>query len=393
MKKCNIRVIYLFLLALISSLSSAYAGEIIVKDANSFYEAVKHAQPGTTILVASGAYEGVFYFENIKGTADRPVVIAAQDPANPPHIVSTHEGMHFVDAEYLEVRDLVIDDWRENGFHVDDGGSFETPSRHIVLKNITIRGGGNEKGIFHGIKLTGVVEFVLENCVVENWPSGGAGINMLGSHEGVVTGCTVRNSAGRGEMGLQTKGGTSDILITKNRFLNAGLKALSLGGSTGLSGFRPPFQGYEAKNIWVEGNLIVGSESAIVFASSEDVTVRFNTIYLPEKWAVRILQDNTSPGSIPCRNGTFTDNIVVFQSGWLQGGINIGKGTAPETFRFARNAWYCENRPGRSQPYLPTLEEDGIYGQDPLLRSPSENDFSLQDGSPAIGKGHTALKK
>ncbi len=392
MKKCNIRAIYLFLLALISSLSFAYADEMIVKDSNSFYEAVKHAQPGTTILVAPGTYEGVFYFEQIKGTADQPVVIGAQDPANPPHIVSAHEGMHFVDAEYLEVRDLVIDDWRENGFHVDDGGSFETPSRHIVLKNITVRG-GREKGTFHGIKLTGVVNFRIENCIVENWPSGGAGINLLRSHRGIVTGCTVKNSPGRGEMGFQTKGGTSDILITGNRFFEAGLKALSLGGSSGLSAFGPLFPGYEAKNIRVEGNLVVGSESAIVFASSEDVTVQFNTIYLPEKWAVRILQDNTSPGSIPCRNGTFTDNIVVFQSGWLQGGINIGKGTAPETFRFARNAWYCENRPGRSQPYLPTPEEDGIYGQDPLFRSPSENDFSLQDGSPAAGKGHTALSK
>ncbi len=374
--------------------ASVFGDEIEVKDTNGLYEAISQAKPGAQILIAPGAYQGVFYFENIKGTKDQPIIIRAQDTSNPPRLSSANEGIHFVDAEYLEVRDLVIEDWRGNGFHVDDGGSFETPSRHIVLRNITVRGGGEEKGTFHGIKLTGVVDFVLENCVVENWPNGGAGINLLRSHQGVVTGCTVKNSPGRGEMGLQTKGGTSDILITGNRFFEAGLKALSLGGSSGWSAFGPLFPGYEAKNIHVEGNLIVGSESAIVFASSEDVIVRFNTIYLPEKWAVRILQDNNTPGSIPCRNGQFTDNIVVFRSGvWVEGGINIGEGTAPETFQFARNVWYCENRPGQSEPYFPTFEEEGIYGEDPLFRNPLQNDFSLQEGSPAAGKGHTALRK
>ncbi|HXV27939.1 MAG TPA: right-handed parallel beta-helix repeat-containing protein, partial [bacterium] len=245
--------------------------------------------------------------------------------------------------------------------------------------------------VYFGIKFTGVVDFALEKCVIENWPDGGAGINLLGSHWGVVTGCTLRNSVGRGEMGLQAKGGTADILISGNRFFEAGLKALSLGGSTGLNAFHPSFQGSETKNITVEGNLIVGSESAIVFASSENVIVRFNTIYLPHKWAVRILQDNNQPGSIPCRNGQFTDNIVVFRSGWTDGGINVGKGTAPETFRFARNLWYCENRPGWSQPFLPVPEKDGVYGKDPLFRDPARNDFSLQEGSPATGKGRTAM--
>ena len=69
---------------------------------------------------------------------------------------------------------------------------------------------------------------------------------------------------------------------------------------------------------------------------------------------------------MPCRGGVVEDNLIVFRAdSWSEGGVNIGPGTAPESFRFARNAWYCEDRPDRSRPRLPVSETEGIYGQDP----------------------------
>jgi hypothetical protein len=43
--------------------------------------------------------------------------------------------------------------------------------------------------------------------------------------------------------------------------------------------------------------------------------------------------------------------------------VNLGAGTAPETFTFARNWWYCVDQPERSRPKLPTPEIDGVYGR------------------------------
>ncbi|MBI5802852.1 MAG: hypothetical protein HZA92_19290 [Verrucomicrobia bacterium] len=45
--------------------------------------------------------------------------------------------------------------------------------------------------------------------------------------------------------------------------------------------------------------------------------------------------------------------------------VNVGGGTAPETFRFESNQWFAEDRPTASKPRLPVAEKDGIYGRDP----------------------------
>ena len=65
---------------------------------------------------------------------------------------------------------------------------------------------------------------------------------------------------------------------------------------------------------------------------------------------------------MPARRGQFTDNLIVVDSTRALE-VNVGAGTAPETFGFARNAWLNTEAPLRSRPNLPTAEVDGIYGQ------------------------------
>jgi hypothetical protein len=143
-----------------------------------------------------------------------------------------------------------------------------------------------------------------------------------------------------------------------------------VGGSTGLEFFRPPLaptgEFAEARAIRVEGNTFVGGGCAIAFVGVDGAIVRFNTIERPTRWALRILQENRAAGFVACRNGEFSDNLIVFDSGhWSEGGVNIGPSTAPATFKFARNWWYCSDRPDRSTPQLPTPESRGVYGRDP----------------------------
>jgi hypothetical protein len=210
---------------------------------------------------------------------------------------------------------------------------------------------------------------------------------MVGCHRGEIIGCTFRHGDTTGDNGVQAKGGSSDVAIRRCRFESSGQRAINLGGSTGLAFFRPRPQGYEARDLLVEDCTFSGSATPVAFVGVDGAVVRHNTIYRPRKWGFRILQETREPGFVPCRNGQFTDNLVVFRSDEMSVPINIGDATDPQSFTLARNAWYCLDAPDRSRPSLPIPETDGVYGVDPNLRDAQHGDLRLPPGSPVRSAG------
>ena len=63
----------------------AYAQDAPVRVSNrdQVVAALNQAKPGTTILIEPGTYRGGLSRDNLQGTADRPIVIAAADPERP----------------------------------------------------------------------------------------------------------------------------------------------------------------------------------------------------------------------------------------------------------------------------------------------------------------------
>ena len=348
-----------------------HAAEVKVNGASEFRAAVAAAKPGTRILLAGGNYGAGFHFRNLRGEEKQPIVIAAADSKNPPIFRDGNVSMHLSNPAYVELHDLVFTKLSQNGINIDDGGSNTNASaRGIVLRGLRISDVGGE-GNHDGIKLSGIWDFRVSGCTIERWGTrGGSAIDMVGCHRGVIEGNTIRhnNPEPPNCTGVQGKGGTSDLVIRRNRFDYAGGRAVNIGGSTGLPYFRPALvegrENAEARNLRVEGNTFVGASAPVAFVGVDGAVVRFNTIERPGRWALRILQENKAAGFVACRNGEFTDNTIVFDSTrWGEGGVNIGAGTAPATFKFARNWWYCVDNPERSKPRLPTAEVDGNYGR------------------------------
>lgn len=348
--------------------------------------AVQDAKPGTVIQIQSGTYRGGISFSNIHGTASKPIEIRGSSSAAPPIFVGGTSGLQFSNVSYLELRDLRFEKATGNGLNIDDGGSISTPSHHVTLRRIIVR--DLPKGNHDGIKLSGVDDFRVESCQLERW--GGSGIDLVGCHRGVIEQCTFRDG---GDSGVQAKGGSSEVAIRKSRFLNAGLRSINLGGSTGMPYFRPSVAAmgnsrYEARNLTVEHCTFVGGGAPIAFVGCDGAVVKQNTIIDPGKWAIRILLETTAAGFVPCRNGVFEGNLIVFSSNnWSAGGVNIGPGTDAGSFKFTRNWWFCKDRPNSSKPSLPTAERDGVYGRDPLLTVLSDGTARLAKDSPAKGFG------
>jgi hypothetical protein len=239
-----------------------------------------------------------------------------------------------------------------------------------------------------GIKLSGVDDFRVESCVIERWGSTGSGIDMVGCHDGRITGCTFRHRRSDAGRGVQIKGCSKDVTVQKCRFENAGGRAVNLGGSTGLPYFRPKPSRYEAKDVTVEDCTFIGSMAPVAFVGVDGAIVRYNTIYRPTRWVARILQETQLQEFVPCRNGRFTNNLVVFRDDELRTAVNVGGGTAPQTFKFAQNHWYCINNPRRSDRIsLPVKETGGTYGRAPQFRDAKAGDLRLKMTSPVRNAG------
>lgn len=380
-------------LAIVLLALPARAQTTTVRDADGLRQAVRSAKPGATILLAPGEYGGGFYFEGVKGGPGKPVTIAAADPKEPPTFTGGSSAMHFTDAAHLELRDLVLTGATANGLNLDDGGSFDTPSHHVVLLRLKVTDVG-ARGNEDAVKLSGVTDFRVEDCAFERWGAGGgSAIDMVGCHRGAVERC--RFTHPEAQNAVQMKGGCSGVAVRRCRFEDAGSRAVNIGGSTGFEFFRPPLGDpphAEARDIRVEGNTFRGSDAPFAFVGVDGAVVRFNTVYRPRRWAMRILQETTDDGFVPCRNGEFSRNIVVFRSDeWREGGVNIGPGTDAASFRFEGNVWFCADAPARSRPKLPAEEKKGVYGTDPGLMDPEMGDLRLRKDSPAREAGADAL--
>lgn len=214
------------------------------------------------------------------------------------------------------------------------------------------------------LKLSGVDDFEIRNCRFINGSPGGSGIDMVGCHNGLITKCRFEN---QGSNSIQAKGGTSDIRIEANFFKNGGQRAVNLGGSTGLAFFRQLDARYEAARLKVYSNVFTGSQAAVAFVGCIDSEVVNNTIFLPEKWVIRILQETVDVTRFfPCGNNVLRNNIV-YRDDRVSTDCNIGGNTNQQSFVFSNNLWYNPQNSGWAGPVLPVTESNAVVGKNPLF--------------------------
>jgi len=334
----------------------AQANDLIVRDAASLRDALRDLKPGTTLKIAPGEYPGGHAVSGIE-----KLTIEALDPKQPPVFKGGKTGFQFSRCADLTLSHLHITGQSLNGLNLDDGGDLAHPVTGITLDHIEVSDIGPQ-GNHDAIKCSGLDNATIRDCTITGW--GGQGIDFVGCHRSLITGCRFIGKEGfSASAGIQLKGGTSDVTVEMCHFTNAGERPLNLGGSTGLPYFRPQGAKHEAARLIVRNNTIEGSLCAAAFVGVDGAEFVGNIIVYPEKWIFRILQETREPGFVPCRNVLIKDNRLTFRRSQVQTDINLGEGTAPETFRFENNHWYAEDKPQASKPQLPVEEKGGVYGQ------------------------------
>ncbi|NIS51731.1 MAG: hypothetical protein GWN00_33005 [Aliifodinibius sp.] len=376
---------------ILSLFGQLYAKDITVHNSSELLNVLRKPQDIGSILLVPGEYRGGIYIQGISGAAGNPITIRGVDPKNPP-VFSGGGGqaIHMADCSYVTLANIKVQGYSSNGINIDDGGSFEMPSHHIVVENVTILNTG-PTGNRDALKMSGVDEFVVRGCRFEGW--GGSGIDMVGCHSGKVTGCTFVGKKGYSQSnGIQLKGGTAKVIVETCLFKNAGHRSINLGGSTGLQFFRPKVGDYEATDITIAGNRFIGSMAPVAWVTARGGHVHHNTIILPEKWILRILQETKNTKFKPCHDGIFENNLVIYDSR-VNVFVNVGPRTAPATFTFRKNGWHQVD--GSRKPVLPVQEQGGIYNVKVSLdsRSQERGVVKIQDSGLGDIGAHSYIRK
>lgn len=342
------------------------------------------ATPGTRVLVAAGSY-GQVVLPSLRGEPGRPIAIIGEGEV----LIDggAGVGLRMSDGEYVVLQGLTLRAG-VHGMNLDDGSSYDTPAHHLVLRDITIPSAGSG-GNNDCIKMSGVDDFWILDSDITGCNRGEL-VDMVGCHRGVIAGNYFHEPVGNG---VQAKGGSSDILITGNRFERIPGRSVNAGGSTGLEFFRPIDAPHEAARIHVIANVFVDggavSGAAIAFVGCDACVFAHNTIVNPQSWVARVLQESTDARFVPSRNGVFSNNVIVLDTSDLRTYFNIGTNTAPETFRLERNLWYATDQGAGWAPTYASLpaEIDPILQMDPALVDRARGRLPARRSEPGAGRG------
>lgn len=340
----------LWLVVIATFCPQSLADEVSVRSDAELRAALREVKAGSVIKVAAGTYSGGWTVRDVER-----LTIEGTTPENPPVFSGGSVAWHFSRCNGLRMRHLRITGQTGNGVNLDDGGVLDQPMVDATIEQLHISNIG-PKGNCDGLKASGLDRLTVHECNFEGWA--GQATDLVGCHQVTIRKCTYTGKEGfRGTAGVQIKGGSERVIVEECRFVNAGERPINVGGSTGAAYFRPPGAKYESRRVIVRSNTIEGGLCAVAFVGTEDSEFSGNTIRFPEKWIFRILQENTSPGFVPCRNVKIVDNDIRFRGSSVQVECNIGSGTEPKTFRFRGNQWLAVDQPENFRPKLPTEEE------------------------------------
>lgn len=355
--------------------------------------AAKFATPGMAIRLGPGVHRGGVLVEALRGRSDAPIWIGGERGGGA-IIEGGGEAMHLSRAAYVVVHDLEVRGTANNGINSDDGGRYDDAQAACVqvFRRLKIHDVGSD-GNQDGLKLSGVRGFVVDGCEFSRCGGrgSGSGVDMVGCHDGVIARSKFTDLSANG---VQAKGGTADVLVTRCRMERAGERSINIGGSTGPEFFRPPLSrdvaNAEARRIRVIANVFVGSEAPIAFVGATDCVVAHNTIVDPQRWVVRILQESVTKGGVDfeaCGRNRFEANLVSFRRGSIHAGVNVGANVDVASFVFGRNLWFASDGAQGSRLALPVNENGGVVGADPKFRDAAAGDYSICKHSGAAGKG------
>jgi Ca2+-binding RTX toxin-like protein len=272
--------------------------------------AVKAAKPGTAIMVKEGTYTENVDMMGRSGTVDKPIWIVSADGKGAANIVAASADKPVLLG--YGISNVVI-----KGFELVGGteGIKLTQSGNDLTRlvnNVVI-----EDNIVHGQSIDGIkTAQTVNSAIVGNTVydvQSQEGIDNVYMRGGIIANNEVYDV--RGLSGIVVKAGSSNIKILNN-YLHQVPDGILVGGfSSGQGSIFPSGITYEAKNVLVQGNMVVdATKHALNALGAVDSLIMENSLANVSKLSViNVSTDNIGYVS---KGIQIVDNIVS-KSYWL----------------------------------------------------------------------------
>jgi len=337
-------------------------------------------QQGDIVMVKEGTYS---IMEEIvithSGTKENPIIIKSADGKYKAviNILESHDmGFHVEKANYITFdgfkflqgdRGINIIGWDKDGNH--------QPCKGIIIRNCTFDGKQGDL-----IKVLWADDILIENNVFIG--AHDEQIDLLGVWGGIVRNNVFRDFPDPyGQTCCQVKGGSKDVIIEKNLFYNVSEKSVSLGSYTDPEYKRPDSNALEGINLTLQNNIFFNCSGTIVMNDCQGAQIYNNTSWSNQLiWKKFILWGRTSDVKI-CNNIVVASDIGKLVDHQEEEGADRGFEGKNNIF------WDGDGSIGWGT--IPENRYENTIQLNPLLADPSNGDFHLLKGSPAIDAGIT----
>lgn len=238
---------------------------VTVSPGRSLQDAVRHAVPGTVVLVRAGTYEGGLDLSGLHGTPDRPILLVSADGPGAARIVGDPDGPA---VGAWSIRNVgvygfeIVSDTRKGDIGgIKIAGPWRDPARDVVFAGNIVTGSGMDGAKF----FNGARDIVFAGNVIDGrWRQ--EAIDLVSVEDSIFAYNTIKGFARN--TGITVKAGSRNIAILGNDFGSISSAGIFIGGY-GTSRFHRSFpdywKGFEARNIYVRHNVVTNASRSVVF--------------------------------------------------------------------------------------------------------------------------------
>jgi len=120
----------------------SYGQKITIGNTGDFLSleaAASSVSAGDTLELQSQVFaDGAQFLYDLKGTSNKPIVIIAKEKHQSIFRGGT-EAIHLVRCHHVEINGILAEGQSGNGINIDDGGDYDSPSEHIIVRNCILQ--------------------------------------------------------------------------------------------------------------------------------------------------------------------------------------------------------------------------------------------------------------